>query len=64
MDKKNTEGVIALLWISSGLLTAGIADLTFLQGLSALLVWPYYLGELLKEWVFISGALRLGCIGA
>lgn len=32
------------LWIAAWLFTLGFLQLTFWQGLLALLVWPYYLG--------------------
>jgi hypothetical protein len=39
-----------LLWGAGWLFTIGFLKLTFWKGALALLVWPYYLGELVSTW--------------
>lgn len=48
MDKIKIEntGASGILWIGGWLFTIGFAQLTFFKGLLAILLWPYYLGEL------------------
>jgi hypothetical protein len=36
------------LWFIGWLFTIGFAHLSFWKGVLALLIWPYYLGSLLK----------------
>ncbi len=33
-----------LLWVAGWLFTIGYSDLSFWQGVLAIIVWPYYLG--------------------
>ena len=33
-----------MLWFGGGLFTLGYVELSFLQGLVAIVVWPYFLG--------------------
>ncbi len=36
------------LWIAAGLFTIGYLHLEFWQGLLALVIWPYYIGQALS----------------
>lgn len=38
-----------LLWIAAWLFTIGFLQLSFWQGVLALLLWPYYLGSALSS---------------
>jgi hypothetical protein len=42
---------VGLLWFMGWLFTIGFLQLSFWQGVLALVVWPYYLG------VFVQGVL-------
>ncbi|WP_163272556.1 hypothetical protein [Chelativorans alearense] len=42
--KIEQHGGIGLLWIGGWLFTIGYSDLSFWQGIVAILVWPYFLG--------------------
>ena len=39
------------LWIIGWLFTIGLVHLSFWQGVLALIVWPYYLGDFLALWL-------------
>lgn len=39
---------VAGLWFGGWLFTIGFADLAFWKGLLALVLWPYFLGELAR----------------
>jgi len=36
---------LGLLWLAGWLFTIGYADLGFWQGVLALFIWPFYLGD-------------------
>lgn len=38
------HSVAGTLWFASWLFTIGFLDLSFLRGVLAILLWPYYLG--------------------
>jgi hypothetical protein len=48
MEKIKIEqsSAAGMLWIAGWLFTIGFAKLTFFKGVLAILLWPYYLGEL------------------
>lgn len=48
------HGSVGLLWVAAWLFTVGVLDLSFWQGVLALVIWPYYLGTALTP-VFPSG---------
>jgi hypothetical protein len=49
MQKIKVEsGTAGIIWFVGWLFTIGYANLTFWQGVLGLLVWPYYLGDLLR----------------
>lgn len=39
---------IGSLWLIGWLFTIGFANLTFWQGVLAILIWPYYLGDFIS----------------
>ncbi len=39
------------LWIAAWLFTIGFLQLSFWQGVYAILLWPYYLGVALRPWL-------------
>ena len=45
--KMEVAGIMGPLWLMGWLFTVGFADLSFIQGLWGLVVWPYYLGSIL-----------------
>jgi hypothetical protein len=45
--KIENSGSAGMLWLAGWLFTIGFAQLTFWKGVLAIIVWPYYLGELL-----------------
>ena len=40
------------VWIVGWLFTIGFLQLTFWQGVLAVLIWPYYIGHALRPFVF------------
>lgn len=44
-----------LLWFASWLFTIGFLNLTFWQGLAALVIWPYYIGVRIAAWLASAG---------
>jgi hypothetical protein len=44
-----------LLWFASWLFTIGFLNLTFWQGLAALVIWPYYIGVRIATWLASAG---------
>lgn len=36
------------MWVVAWIFTIGFLQLTFWQGVKALVIWPYYLGEALR----------------
>jgi hypothetical protein len=45
--KMEVAGLIGPVWFIGWLFTIGYADLSFLKGVLALILWPYYLGSVL-----------------
>ena len=45
---------VGLLWVAGWLFTIGYLKLGFLQGLLAILLWPYYLGD---AWTSVAAAI-------
>ena len=39
----------APIWIIGWLFSIGFADLSFWQGVQAVLIWPYYIGKVLAK---------------
>ena len=39
--------VIGVSWFAAWLFTIGYAKLSFWQGILAIILWPYYMGEIL-----------------
>lgn len=50
MDKIKIEqhGSLGMLWFGAWLFTVGYLHLGFWKGVLAVLLWPYYLGALLR----------------
>jgi hypothetical protein len=42
------HGLKGMLWFIGWLFTIGFAQLSFGQGILAIIIWPYYLGELIR----------------
>ena len=40
------------MWVAAWIFTVGFLQLTFWQGVKAVVVWPYYLGEALRPMFF------------
>ena len=40
---------LGLIWIAGWLFTVGYLNLSFGQGLFAVLIWPYYIGAALAQ---------------
>jgi hypothetical protein len=50
MGKKvEVAGIMGPIWFMGWLFTIGFLKLTFFQGLLALIVWPYYIGDFLSK---------------
>jgi hypothetical protein len=47
--KIEQSSAAGLMWIAGWLFTIGYADLTFIQGVWGIILWPYYLGDLLRS---------------
>ena len=43
--KVEVAGIMGPIWFIGWLFTIGFVKITFWQGLLALIIWPYYLGE-------------------
>jgi hypothetical protein len=43
--KSEQHSGVGLLWIAGWLFTVGYSELTFLQGVLAIFIWPYFLGS-------------------
>lgn len=50
--KIENSGSAGLLWAGGWLFTIGYLKLTFFQGVLAIIIWPYYLGN------FFSAAVK------
>jgi hypothetical protein len=47
--KVEVAGIMGPVWFMGWLFTIGFLKLTFFQGLFALIVWPYYIGDFLSS---------------
>lgn len=48
MGKKvEVAGIMGPIWFMGWLFTLGFLSLSFFQGLLAIVIWPYYIGEFL-----------------
>jgi len=47
--KVEVAGIMGPVWFMGWLFTIGFLKLTFFQGLFALIVWPYYIGDFLSR---------------
>jgi len=47
--KVEVAGIMGPVWFIGWLFTIGFLKLSFFQGLLALIVWPYYIGEFLSH---------------
>ena len=50
--KVEEHGGKGAVWIVGWLFTIGFLHLTFWQGVLALLIWPYYLGDAIRMLVY------------
>jgi hypothetical protein len=46
--KVEQSGAAGIIWIIGWLFTIGYAQLSFFKGLLGIIIWPYYLGDLLR----------------
>ena len=50
MGKKvEVAGIMGPVWFMGWLFTLGFLKVTFFQGLLALIIWPYYIGDFLSR---------------
>jgi len=49
--KVEVAGIMGPIWFMGWLFTIGFLKLTFFQGLLALIIWPYYIGDFLSKFV-------------
>jgi hypothetical protein len=50
MSKKvEVAGIMGPVWFIGWLFTLGFLKLSFFQGLLALIIWPYYLGDFISK---------------
>jgi hypothetical protein len=42
------HGILGGVWIAAWLFTIGYLKLSFLEGVLAIILWPYYIGEALS----------------
>ena len=47
--KVEVAGIMGPIWFMGWLFTIGFLKLTFSQGLLALIIWPYYIGDFLSK---------------
>ena len=47
--KVEVAGIMGPVWFIGWLFTIGFLKLSFFQGLLALIVWPYYIGDFLSN---------------
>lgn len=45
--KVEVSGITGMIWLIGWLFTIGYAKLSFMQGVYAILLWPWYLGSVL-----------------
>jgi hypothetical protein len=46
--KMEIAGIMGPLWFLGWLFTIGFAHLSFIKGVWAIVLWPYYLGKMLS----------------
>lgn len=50
MSKKvEVAGIMGPVWFIGWLFTLGFLKLSFFQGLLALIIWPYYIGDFISK---------------
>ena len=50
MNKKvEVAGIMGPIWFIGWLFTIGFLKLSFFQGLLAVIIWPYYVGDYLSK---------------
>jgi len=50
MSKKvEVAGIMGPIWFIGWLFTLGFLKLSFFQGLLALIIWPYYIGDSISK---------------
>ncbi len=49
--KIENSGTAGMIWLIGWLFTIGFLKLAFWKGVLAILLWPYYLGELLSKYI-------------
>jgi hypothetical protein len=50
MGKKvEVAGIMGPVWFMGWLFTLGFLKLSFFQGLLALIIWPYYIGDFISK---------------
>ena len=47
--KVEVAGIMGPIWFMGWLFTIGFLKLSFFQGLLALIIWPYYIGDFLSK---------------
>ena len=47
--KVEVAGIMGPVWFIGWLFTIGFLKLSFFQGLMALIIWPYYIGDYLSK---------------
>jgi hypothetical protein len=47
--KVEVAGIMGPIWFIGWLFTLGFLKLSFFQGLLALIIWPYYIGDFLSK---------------
>ena len=52
MSKKvEVAGIMGPVWFMGWLFTLGFLKLSFFQGLLALIIWPYYIGDFISKMI-------------
>jgi hypothetical protein len=49
--KVEVAGIMGPIWFIGWLFTIGLLELSFFKGFLAIIVWPYYLGELIRTFI-------------
>lgn len=47
--KVEVAGIMGPVWFMGWLFTIGFLKVSFFQGLLALIIWPYYIGDFLSK---------------
>ena len=47
--KGEVAGIMGPVWFIGWLFTLGFLKLSFFQGLLALIIWPYYIGDFISK---------------